>query len=355
MLTSKDTSEYLLEQCARYPALRPQDLLKAMHQSVMGCGHLVQPEPEGLPRLCRELSGAGAAAEIESLGQNYCRVPLGLLHTTDLTPETFFQAFLLSAREPVGTAADLDAQLRALLTLSAQGRLPFPHEELVQAAAAWRSAGYPPCSHSAAFRAAYHPAYRILHRDFARLLPLLSAVDRRLREQGRVLLAIEGGSASGKTTLAARLAQLYDAAVFHMDDFFLRPEQRTAARLAEPGGNVDRERFFREILQPLTRGKPVRYRRYDCHTQQLEPPVEAAPKALTIIEGAYSLHPELAEHYDLSVFLRISPELQRSRIQKRNTPEMAQLFFSQWIPLETLYFDALDPAGRCDLILEVTP
>ena len=32
-----------------------------------------------------------------------------------------------------------------------------------------------------------------------------------------------------------------------MDDYFLQPYQRTEERLAEPGGNVDYERFKEEI------------------------------------------------------------------------------------------------------------
>ena len=78
-----------------------------------------------------------------------------------------------------------------------------------------------------------------------------------------------------------------------------------------------------------------------------------APKALNIVEGAYSMHPALADCYDLSAFLRISPALQRSRIQKRNTPDFAERFFDLWIPLEQRYFENTDAAARCDLILEV--
>ena len=37
----KQTMRYLKGQCARYPALETQDLLKALHQSVYGCGHFV--------------------------------------------------------------------------------------------------------------------------------------------------------------------------------------------------------------------------------------------------------------------------------------------------------------------------
>jgi hypothetical protein len=65
------------------------------------------------------------------------------------------------------------------------------------------------------------------------------------------------------------------------------------------------------------------------------------------------MHPDLAQHYDLSVFLHITPELQRLRILMRNGSEMADRFFSTWIPMEHLYFDTFDTAHRCDLSLEV--
>lgn len=154
-----------------------------------------------------------------------------------------------------------------------------------------------------------------------RFAPLFAELDRRLAGEAPVRLAIEGGSASGKTMLGKILAERYDCTVFHMDDFFLRAEQRTAARFAEPGGNVDRERFLAEVLLPLWRGEKVFYRRFDCASMQLQSAVETAPKKLVVAEGAYSMHPDLAPYYDLSVFLDISPELPfpaATRRRKRN-------------------------------------
>ena len=58
---------------------------------------------------------------------------------------------------------------------------------------------------------------------------------------------------------------------------------------------------------------------------------------VNIIEGAYSMHPTLAGYYDFSVFLDIEPKLQVLRIKKRNSPEMAERFFEEWIPLEQRY------------------
>ena len=184
---------------------------------------------------------------------------------------------------------------------------------------------------------------------------LLSLIDSLLAEKGRLLLAIEGGAGSGKTTLAADLARRYGAAVFHMDDFFLRPAQRTPERLAEAGGNVDRERFLEEVLLPLHRSETVCHRRYNCATQSLLAPAETPSAPLTIVEGSYCMHPALAGYYDLSVFLQIPQELQRARILSRNGAEAAQRFFDLWIPMEERYFEATRAAERCNLILEVTP
>ena len=181
--------------------------------------------------------------------------------------------------------------------------------------------------------------------------PLLARIDRLMAERERVLVAIDGGSASGKTTLGALLQSIYACPVFHMDDFFLRPEQRTPERFSEPGGNVDRERFLSEVLLPLREGKAVDYRRFDCKTFTIASPRRIEPGRLNIIEGAYAMHPDLAPYYDLTVFLAVSAEKQRERILKRNTPAQAELFFDRWIPFEQRYFAALNVPERCDLTI----
>jgi len=184
------------------------------------------------------------------------------------------------------------------------------------------------------------------------LLPLFVKLDTMLQEK-EVVLAIDGGSAAGKTTLGRLLGQRYACNVFHMDDFFLRPEQRTKERLAEVGGNVDRERFAKEILQPLAQGKSVQFRRFDCATQRLGQEQTVTPGRLTVIEGAYSVHPAFGRYYDLAVFLNIDPDLQKKRILVRNTPAFAGRFFDEWIPLENRYFEATGIRERCDLVLPV--
>ena len=154
------------------------------------------------------------------------------------------------------------------------------------------------------------------------------------------VIAIDGRSASGKTTIASQLAAETNGSVIHMDDFFLPPAMRTAERLSERGGNVHYERFMEEVL-PFIRGtKPFSYRRFDCSLMDYSGSVTVNPSSLVIVEGAYSLSPRFGKYYDLSIFMTIDKELQMERIIKRNGIDKARVFEIKWIPLEEAYFSA---------------
>ena len=166
----------------------------------------------------------------------------------------------------------------------------------------------------------------------------------------RVIIAIDGRCASGKTTLAELLKTELDCNVFHMDDFFLRQEQRTEQRLNEPGGNVDRERFSEEVLVPLLRGEDFFYRKYSCRLGDFSETINVQNRRINIIEGAYSCHPDLRSCYDMTIFLSTNYQTQLERIRARNGS--AKMFEEKWIPLEEKYFEAFDIPAHCDLLLE---
>lgn len=173
----------------------------------------------------------------------------------------------------------------------------------------------------------------------------------RRRGGSSVLLALDGRCAAGKTTLAAALKEKTGCNVIHMDDFFLRPNQRTERRLQEPGGNVDYERVREEVLLPLTQGRAFSYRVYDCGKGDFSGEIEVQPAEITVVEGSYSCHPVLWEFYDMRIFLQIDGEEQARRIRRRNGEEKAVLFRDRWIPLEERYFAAFRIEERCDFIL----
>ena len=167
---------------------------------------------------------------------------------------------------------------------------------------------------------------------------LMERISALLENQERVLVVIDGPCASGKTTLAGAISDFFDCNVIHMDDFFLRPEQRTPERLSEPGGNFDRERFREEVMNPLIRFEEFSYRPYLCSKGKLGDPIFVPRKKLYVIEGSYSHHPFIGNlSFGLKVFLTVSPEEQKRRLAARD-PDKLERFLSEWIPMEEAYF-----------------
>lgn len=186
----------------------------------------------------------------------------------------------------------------------------------------------------------------MLEKELAAAGRLIEETMRKKADSPCVLAALDGPCASGKTTLAMKLEERLGCTVFHMDDFFLRPEQRTQERLNEPGGNVDYERFRQQVLDPLTgwrKGgqKPdfLTFSRYNCGLGRLETAEKLPVSRLCLIEGAYSQHPFFGDCYDLRLYLETDEQTQRERILARNGSEQLRRFETMWIPMEKRYFE----------------
>lgn len=186
-------------------------------------------------------------------------------------------------------------------------------------------------------------------------LPAVAAIEAALREtDGPVIVAVDGRCASGKTTFAALCAKHFESCnVFHMDDFFLPYGMRTPERLATPGGNVDHERAKAQLFEPLSRGEGLTFSRFDCSTGALEEPRTFPPARLTIVEGSYSHHPDLAPHSHLKLFLTCDSVEQLRRLSLR-CPEKVEDFKKRWIPMEEAYFKAFSIQEHCDLTVDTT-
>jgi uridine kinase len=179
---------------------------------------------------------------------------------------------------------------------------------------------------------------------------ILTRIEETKEGKDRILVAIDGRCASGKTTLAGELSAVLHCPLIHADDFFLRPEQRTPERLAEPGGNLDRERFLEEVLLPLTAGKRVSYRPFVCKTMSLGNPIEISPSSVVLIEGSYSCHPALRDFYHLRFFLSVDPDAQISRLLTREGADRLKAFEEKWIPMEETYIRECGVTDACVLL-----
>lgn len=341
-----NVKQILLKHFAIYPKMQVIDAVKLLYQSEFGGGHMITNPEQSLNRLKQEWKQRQKSSEktiVEEIGDGISRIDLAALDE-GLAPETFNQMFINTAEHTVGTIENFEKKLAVLRELCTSGELPFHVEELDCYLNEYKAAGYPPVSHSEIYRECYHPSYRIISVMYARYLHVFQKIDRTLEEAGekQVIIGIDGMCGSGKSTLGRILAEMYDCNVFYMDDFFLRPEQRTEERFAEPGGNVDYERFKEEIFDHLADVNGLSYQVYNCGIQALDGVVNVPYKKLNIIEGSYSHHPYFGNPYDLKFVCKISKEEQLDRILKRNGPEMLERFKSVWIPMENRYFDAFE-------------
>lgn len=351
-MNSGQTRKLLTEHFNKYPLLQIQDVFKFIYQSSFGCEHFVSSLKMATDFIREESKNISSSDKplIERLDGVYSRVHLACLNH-GLSPETLGTLFFESAKTDDKTS--IEDKLNVTKELICEKKLPFSISEFDKYFKEWKENGYPPIHHSDIFKKNYNPAYRVISNKYVPFLLFFAKLDKMLKNDSTVI-AIEGPSASGKTTLGEMLKVIYDCTVFHTDDFFLRPEQRTPQRYAEIGGNIDRERFLEEVLIPLKKNQPVLYKKFDCSTMTLSPATLVVPKKLIVIEGAYSMHPEFQNYYDFSIFLDISPELQKLRIEKRNPPQVATRFYDEWIPREQLYFSKMQTKNHCNMLISIT-
>ena len=186
--------------------------------------------------------------------------------------------------------------------------------------------------------------------DFSRFQPLFDMIETELSRRNRTVLAIDGAAASGKTTLAAFLAEKYGAETVHMDDFFLPRERKTAARLAEFDGNIDRERFAAEVLPFINTAEPFSYGKYDCALGKVAKNVQIGASPLVIVEGVYSLSPHFRKYYDIKIMLTAEKQTQLSRLCERCEDWQYENFLKIWLPLEARYFSLGGIENACDMV-----
>ena len=89
-------------------------------------------------------------------------------------------------------------------------------------------------------------------------------------------------------------------------------------------GNVDYERFFTDVIQPLQRNKDFSYRPFDCRIWDLGTPVTVKATPITVIEGSYACHPSLFKYYDLRILILHFEALEKlvEERDKKDGPEL---------------------------------
>lgn len=351
----EDFAEVARVHWARYPLMEPQDFAKLAYQSEFGPAHMAQSPDKVLAALLAEWKEAGPEPKgPEPIGNGLCRFHI----TQALSPLSDLplvgRIFTGTMGFIKGTEAGLCEKLEWLAGLPVPGMGAYLE--------GWRREGCPPVRHSEAFRSAYGPHYRVVRLDFAGFLPALTVLDRFSRERGAGphLIAVDGRCGSGKTSFAAAAGELIPGAghVVHMDDFYLPWERRAEDWMDVPAGNMDLERFQRDVLLPLCSGKPAAYRsalpggqapgEYGALVE-----IDPGDAKMILVEGTYSQHPSLAEYYDYRLFFTCGKEEQTHRLRLREG-DYYPTFNRLWRALEETYFASCGVEAAADLTVDTT-
>lgn len=326
---------------ARYPQMKPQDYGKLAYQTEFGPRHMAPELETVFSELQREwevIPSGDTTLPVEDLGDGMCRFHLTDAYDPEQAAPLLARLFLMTAQERRGSVDCLLKKLGLLRELDVPGMDGWLEE--------YRQQGFPAVRHSDAFRAAYHPHYRLLKTQYAHSFPALLTITQLAGTGKPIVIAIDGRCGSGKTQFAALIQELFPCNIIHMDDFYLPMEKRPAGWENGAGDNMDFSRLLSELLLPAKGGEPLCYRPYDCHAGQLSGAAELPPHPLTIVEGSYSTHPRLAGYYDYTIFLTCPPEEQAQRLRAREGSAFP-LFLHRWIPMEERYFKLCHTQTQC--------
>lgn len=126
------------------------------------------------------------------------------------------------------------------------------------------------------------------------------------------LVCIDGPAGSGKTTLAAQLAERVGAHVVHMDDLYAG----WSGLLAVP------ETIERDILTPMAAGEPGEFRRYDWEAEQFAERVRVPRHPVLVLEGCGSGSRVVDPYLGLLIWVSASDELRLRRGLERDGEHM---------------------------------
>lgn len=317
--------ECLAEQLRKHPSMQAQDVIKMCYQAANGGEHLVRDVAAAQEYFTQEFAETPPTKEpfYELISCHMVRVNLGAWKAAGLPGAWLCSMFL--------DASKVKCNLTDFLNIADEFDLPG----WKAARQAYEAKGMPSVHHSQTYREQEKPAYRVVNRKYARIIPILQKA---AALEGGVI-AIDGRAASGKTTMASSLSKILEAPVISMDDFFLPMELRTKERFCEAGGNIHYERFRAEVLPYIQVEQAFSYRRFDCNRMNYsEEPRKIEGGRWRIVEGSYSLHPSFGQYADITVFSQVDEEEQARRILRRDGEKFAQIFREKWIPLEEKYF-----------------
>ncbi|MFS0706363.1 uridine kinase [Cellulomonas sp. 179-A 9B4 NHS] len=161
------------------------------------------------------------------------------------------------------------------------------------------------------------------------------------------LVCVDGPAGSGKTTAAGRLAAEVGArgagaAVLHLDDLY--------AGWRGLEGSLW-PRLSAQVLEPLRRGLPGRYQRFDWPSDRFDDWVDVPVTDVLVLEGCGSARRAADAVATLRVWVEAAPDLRLRRGLERDG-EAALPHWRTWMADEDAHFTREGTRGRADVRLD---
>jgi uridine kinase len=210
-----------------------------------------------------------------------------------------------------------------------------------------------------------------IQNDRAETIGTLAGLIVALGRSRPVRVAIDGRTASGKTTLADELAAAVERAgrpvIRTSIDGFHRPKIERYAR-----GRNSAEGYYRDardlgairalLLDPLGPGGSGLYRtasfdlERDCAIEQA--PLRTAADSILIVDGTFLQRPELNDGWDVTVFVDTSEDVAEQRGVGRDAAKLGgaeatrELYATRYRPAFAMYEQACRPASCADAVVD---
>jgi hypothetical protein len=174
MLCTDDEERFrriLASQILRYPQMQIEDLYKLVYQAALGSEHavpVVEAARAWLEHEFHELSEGPEEpiVDVISADGQIARVNLRPYVVSGGDPSLLLDAFIRTAEEYRGTQEKLLLHWSCAERIASVGQLPFGQAELESFFGLMQAQGLPAVHHSPRYEAAYHPAYRVIVREF---------------------------------------------------------------------------------------------------------------------------------------------------------------------------------------------
>ncbi len=177
--------------------------------------------------------------------------------------------------------------------------------------------------------------------DVAALIVELASSRPATLGEGR-LVCVDGPAGSGKTTLAAALAELTGAQVVHGDD------------LMEGWRGLDAVgRQLAGLVAELAEGRPGSYKHFDWEHLRYDHTVDVAPAPWLVVEGVGSGAAAIAPYVTVLVWVEVDDDVRLARGLERDGAAM-QEHWRTFMADETALFARERTRDRADVLVDGT-